>query len=244
MKLEDKNGFTLVELLIVIAIIAILSIIIVPSVLKINDNINDELYTQKVDNIETAAELYASNNPDIFNGATEVKIKVKDLIKGNYIEIDTNKGDNCADDDGCVVNPKDKTSMNEKEIIITKRAVGVEAKYSGDIKETDSTDATLVSKVCDGFGRNYDGKYGTGDNDYCFCKDGKLVKAKKNSDGEYSAVEPKTEVEACILVSNVASGNVDNWLKYGSSEANWRVVGLYKIGETISAKMITSSVIQ
>lgn len=244
MRLKEKNGFTLVELLVVIAIIAILSLIIVPSVLKINDNINDELYTQKVDNIETAAELYASNNPDIFNGATEVKIKVADLIKGNYIEIDTNKGENCAFDSGCVVNPKDKTSMNDDEITITKRAVGFEAKYSGDTKEIDSADATLVSKVCAGFGVSYDGKFGTGDEDFCTCSnDGKtLVKAVKNADGKYT--KTNQAVDACLLVSNSASGNVDNWLKYGSSEANWRVMGLYNVEGKLSAKMITSSVIQ
>ena len=244
MRLKEKNGFTLVELLVVIAIIAILSLIIVPSVLRINDNINDELYTQKVDNIETAAELYASNNPDIFNGATEVKIKVADLIKGNYIEIDTNKGGNCTYDSGCVVNPKDKTSMNDDEITITKRAVGFEAKYSGDTKVINSDDATLVSKVCAGFSVSYDGKFGTGDGDFCTCSaDGKtLVKAEKNANGEYT--KTNQTVDACLLVSNSASGNVDNWLKYGSSEANWRVMGLYNVEGKLSAKMITSSVIQ
>ena len=69
-----KNGFTLIELLVVIAIIAILSVVVIPSVITVNKNVNERLYNQKVENIESAAELYASNNPDIFNGADRVYV--------------------------------------------------------------------------------------------------------------------------------------------------------------------------
>ena len=84
-----KNGFTLVELLVVIAIIAILSVIIVPSVIKVNQTINERMYKQKKDNIVSAAELYASDNPDIFNGAESVYIYVYQLIDANYIVLET-----------------------------------------------------------------------------------------------------------------------------------------------------------
>ena len=36
-------------------------------------------------------------------------------------------------------------------------------------------------------------------------------------------------IKSCILASPNETGNVDNWLKYGSSTANWRVVGLYVV---------------
>ena len=42
----------------------------------------------------------------------------------------------------------------------------------------------------------------------------------------------------------VWTGEVNNWLKYGSNEANWRVVGLYNIDGKVSAKMITSGVVK
>ena len=47
-----------------------------------------------------------------------------------------------------------------------------------------------------------------------------------------------------MIVSNKESGDVDNWLKYGSTQANWRVLGLYKINGQIYPKMITSDVVQ
>ena len=81
----NKKGFTLTELLVVIAIIGIIAVIAVPSILTINKNINNRLYSETVSNIENAAVLYASNNPDIFNGVTEVKIYVYELINGNYL---------------------------------------------------------------------------------------------------------------------------------------------------------------
>ena len=65
-----KKGFTLIELLVVIAIIAILSVIIVPSIITVNKNVNERLYQQKKESIISAAELYASNNPDILTSST------------------------------------------------------------------------------------------------------------------------------------------------------------------------------
>ena len=52
------------------------------------------------------------------------------------------------------------------------------------------------------------------------------------------------KVDSCIIVSkDESNGNVDNWLKYGATNANWRVVGLYDLGgeNGIVAKIITSA---
>ena len=81
--MNKKNGFTLVELLVVIAIIAILSLLVVPSVITVNKNINERLYNQKTDYVERAAELFATNKEDIFNGAEEVKVYVYELLAAN-----------------------------------------------------------------------------------------------------------------------------------------------------------------
>ena len=76
----NKKGFTLVELLVVIVIIGVLSIIVVPSVININKNINSRLYEDKKEKIENAAQLYANNNEELFNGTTQITVYVRELV--------------------------------------------------------------------------------------------------------------------------------------------------------------------
>ena len=61
--MKNKYGFTLTEVLVVIAIIGVLSAIAIPSISLINKNINKRMYNEKVDMIKSAAELYATNKP-------------------------------------------------------------------------------------------------------------------------------------------------------------------------------------
>lgn len=260
----NKKGFTLVELLVVIAIISILSILVIPSIVNVNKNVDKRLYAQKVEYIISAAELYASNNPDIFEGSDVVDIPVHVLIKAGYLKADENvdcdiNADGCkngACDSGCVINPENNEIMNLETVTVTKKAVGIVGEFGGVGGElVDSTSDTIVNKVCNGFKKqgestedacksgnfnclssSFYGKFGTGTEDYCHCgqKNGKLALLDNSGN----------EVDACLIVSNKASGEVNNWLKYGASEANWRVLGLYKVDGEISAKMITSGVVK
>ena len=67
---------------------------------------------------------------------------------------------------------------------------------------------------------------------------------KKYSDANISFSYPSiwkdangNEVNACII----AGDNPNNYLRYGDSKPNWRVLGVYKMDEnSLSAKMITS----
>lgn len=251
-----KDGFTLVELMAVIAIIAVLSVIIIPSLVTVNKNINSRLYNQKVDNIESAAELYASNNPDIFNGADRVYVTVYQLIEANYLEIDTKNGKgSCTSaigntDMGCITDPRAEdengnaisggdTILNNKTVLIVKKNVGVTATLENKKDIDPGSNTTLVDAICNGFGSNFLGYAQIGsDVGECECKrEGTKVVdiVKKGTD---------TSVDACMIVSKKESGDVDNWLKYGSTQANWRVLGLYKISGEIYPKMITSDVVQ
>lgn len=271
--MNKKNGFTLVELLVVIAIIAILSLLVVPSVITVNKNINERLYNQKTDYVERAAELFATNKEDIFNGAEEVKIYVYELLAANYLEAD--KTSDCPNKDisgsdigtptgissqeankyGCMINPIDKTSMNNDMVILRKKSIGVVAEIipvgKTDTSTTVSDESnTLVNTVCKligstGADRLY-AKWGTGDSDYCWCEivDGKATLYKTIPDCskgsvcviDGNGVENKNDnPTACVI----AGSNPNNYLKYGSSKANWRVVGLYDLDGSISAKMIT-----
>lgn len=257
-----KNGFTLVELLVVIAIIAILSVIIVPSVIKVNQTINERMYKQKKDNIVSAAELYASENPDIFNGAESVYIYVHQLIDANYIDTDIKYGDgNCnskvdgnsidpTQANGCIINPSakdgEKVVMNDDKILVEKRTAGVVGTYMGDGEQSSGSYANnirLVDAICLKINNGEVlGKWGPGENDTCTCdynssskQYDKIVKADRT---------PINDKGMCMIVSKSDSGNVDNWLKYGSSTANWRVLGVYNVDGTLYAKMITNDVIE
>ncbi len=235
-----KKGFTLVELLVVIVIIAVLSVIIVPSVINVNKNINKRLLSEKIENIESSAILYANNNEEIFNGTDVVYVYVYELVESNYMTVDVKTGsDNCNSATekstiGCVIDPTNKTSLNNNYVILRKEGAGVTATYvdtteppSGPTDES----VTLVDAVCSGFANDtFKGQtYSGGRIVDCTCD-----KAKDPT--KLVVKGTNTKVNACLI----AGENVNNYLKYGDTKANWRVLGVYDLDGTITAKMITS----
>lgn len=246
--MNRNKGFTLVELLVVIAIIGILAVIVVPSIMKVNVDINDRMLVQKKEYIVTAAELYGSNNPDLFNGADEVTVPVWKLINTNYVEADRKLSDtgacsssnvNVSKDEeisgGCIIDPTNgENILNLDSVLLIKKTVGIVGVYQGQSNTLDSSNETLVKKVCDGFGSEYDGYFENNKDSKCKCNSSAtgLINSSNNA-----------AVNQCILVSNKESGAINNWLKYGSSSANWRVIGLYVVDGKVSAKMITSTVV-
>lgn len=249
----NKKGFTLVELIAVIAIIGILSLVVVPNVMNISKNVNVRLAEEKKSHIISAAELYGTNNPDIFGGTDVVYVSVQELIDAEYLEIDTKNGDNeCSISGGCISNPAfdpETTGLFKNqffnnpgvEVKLTKKSVGVVGEFATS-EVAASSNATLVEKVCSGFDsldgkikRSYSGKTLAGAG--CECN----INATTH---EVSLVDINgATVEQCILVAH-PDGNIDNWLKYGANEANWRVIGLYRIDGKVSAKMITAGIIE
>ncbi len=241
----NKKGFTLTELLVVVAIISIITLIAVPSVVAINKNMNKRIYGNKVETIISAAQIYAGNNPDIFNGRTEVKVYVRELIQTNYVSSDVAAGTgNCSSEStmGCLIDPRNKISMNENYVLLKKKGVGVSAEFNG--TESQVVEGTLVEQVCNRFNDGtFVGKWGTGDNDYCGCKFGGsgaptgIYKATKNGN---SLVVSNTEVSACII----SGDEKNNYLKYDG--VMWRVMGVYNIyndGNKLVAKIITNDTV-
>ena len=101
----NKKGYTLIELLAVLSIIAVILLIAVPSVTKQITGIEDNNYKQFKQNIYLAAESYINSKPDEFfnlkedNG--EACIDVEYLVYEGWIKSTT-------------VNPKtnEKVSLN------------------------------------------------------------------------------------------------------------------------------------
>ena len=235
-----KQGFTLVELLVVVVIIAVLSVIIIPSVININKSINKRLLSEKIENIESSAILYANNNEEIFNGTDVVYIYVYELVDSKYMTVDVNTGaDNCKlatekSRIGCVIDPTDKTSINNNYVILRKEGAGVTATYVDTTEtptEQNNESVTLVDAVCAGYANGtFKGQaYSGGRIVECTCD-------KAKSPTKLVVKGTNTQVTACLI----AVENVNNYLKYGDTKANWRVLGVYDLDGTITAKMITS----
>ena len=84
----DKKGYTLIELLAVLAVMAAILIVAVPSIAKQFASIEENNYTQFKQNIFLAAESYINENPnaaDVFelkNAGKSICINTESLIRG------------------------------------------------------------------------------------------------------------------------------------------------------------------
>ncbi len=85
--MNNKKGFTLVELLAVIVILAILVTIAVPATLSISDKLKVNMYCKKIGQIETQAKLYGEDIIDSLT-TTGINITVKTLVDKGYVKKD------------------------------------------------------------------------------------------------------------------------------------------------------------
>lgn len=97
-----KKGFTLVELLCVIVIIAIISLITFPKIARNINNAKEELYLSQIKNLEKAGERWALDNKDYLD-----KYHINDV----FITLDLLKETKYLEKED-ILSPKDKKVMN------------------------------------------------------------------------------------------------------------------------------------
>ena len=105
MKMKRKKGFTLVELIVSISLLAIIGISIGVSLNKVNKNQNNNDKEVVISKIKSAADVYLSGNSTVLNSLytdkAYVLIKVSDLISEGLIDknlTDPTTGTAIADD--------------------------------------------------------------------------------------------------------------------------------------------------
>lgn len=126
--MKKDRGFTLVELLGVIVILALLLTIAVPNVIALSQRIRRDMYCTKVQTIESAAKMYGNDNIDGFVN-NQMEIYVSDLIDNNVMK---RENKNCVlnnSSNPCVKDPRNNTMMDTDKIILTKQDKKIVANY-------------------------------------------------------------------------------------------------------------------
>jgi type IV pilus assembly protein PilA len=123
-----KNGFTLVELLAVLVILALIMGIAVPSILSISSKMNVNMFCKRTAEIEDAAKLYGDDNVNevAATGATGLNVSVAALLKQGYLGKDS---DTCIVGSNCVVDPRNKTALDNNYVKVYRENNRTYAKY-------------------------------------------------------------------------------------------------------------------
>lgn len=142
-----NKGFTLVEILAVLVVLALLITIAVPNVINVSRNIRTEMFCDKVDMILTAANMYGQDNYDLVKdrvgtGTETISVKVSDLVKNNNLKKDNNDCVLENDENPCIKDPRDNTSMDKKVISIGIKNKRIYATYPYSADEKTSCKVT------------------------------------------------------------------------------------------------------
>ena len=117
--MQKKNGFTLVELLATIVILAVLALIAIPNVSSLVQKSKTNMFCKKVESIEAAAKYYAQDYlSDLATTDGTVvanKIPIRFLVEKGYLKKDK---ENCTLGTNCVNDPRDNSSLDNNYIDI------------------------------------------------------------------------------------------------------------------------------
>lgn len=105
--MKKKNGYTIVELVVLIGIMGIATLIILPQLSKAFYDERDEFYQADIRLYLRQAEKYGEANKEEIKNEEYKVVSIGDLVNAGYIG---------ANNDGIVVDARDASSMNEVKI--------------------------------------------------------------------------------------------------------------------------------
>ncbi len=85
--MKTSRGFTLIEIIIVVAIIALLAGIIIPSLFRARKSVNDKMALTELHSAKKYLENYAIDNNGLYASA-DGKADLSELVVGGYIHRD------------------------------------------------------------------------------------------------------------------------------------------------------------
>lgn len=88
-KIKNRNGFTIIELIIVLGIIAIMTAILAPNFLKTTDKVKAKSDIQSAKIVKSAIKLYEAETSKVYDKTGEAMIT--DLKTNGYLEADSIK---------------------------------------------------------------------------------------------------------------------------------------------------------
>lgn len=105
----NKKGFTLIETIMVIAILALLMLILVPNVITLINKNNIKSCHNLEDSIKNAAKIYVTNNKYQlgFSCDTTKEITIQTLVNSGDLKLSNNE----------LVNPKDNGTISLNETV-------------------------------------------------------------------------------------------------------------------------------
>ena len=134
--MKNKKGFTLVEMLAVIVLIAVLSVVAVSTYRGINKSSKKKTLEAKIEQIESAAEKWAREN-NITNG---MNISVNNLVVEGYLTADEVGTDGLA----LIKNPVTGENIVCNTIDITLKNGVIETKFNNTIQNCKLATQSLV----------------------------------------------------------------------------------------------------